>query len=165
MYKLLQGNCRDALREIAEQSIDAVVTDPPYEIAFDRWDSSGIAHDSTLWAEVLRVLKPGGYLLAFSGARLYHHLAVAIEGAGWNPTLKPCVDPVCVARRPMPFSHASRRHRPRPLHGQRQHRLRSGDGGTGISERRMTWQSALVTPNYCATLPPKSRTMPQACSW
>jgi len=135
MFTLSHNDCRAALREIETQSIDAVITDPPYEIAFDRWDKSGIAHDVEMWKAVGRVLKPCGILLAFSGTRLYHCLGRAIEQAGfeirdmlgwiyangqprgydlarampaemadawqgWNPTLKPCIDPICVARKP-----------------------------------------------------------------
>jgi DNA modification methylase len=63
-----------------------VVTDPPYELGFmgKAWDSSGIAYQVDLWAEVLRVLKPGGHLLAFGGTRTYHRMAVAIEDAGFE---------------------------------------------------------------------------------
>ena len=46
------------------------------------WDSSGIAFDTEMWADLLRILKPGGHLLAFSGSRTYHRMAVAIEDAG-----------------------------------------------------------------------------------
>jgi hypothetical protein len=63
-----------------------VVTDPPYELSFmgKGWDGSGIAYSVELWAECLRVLKPGGHLLAFGGTRTYHRMAVAIEDAGFE---------------------------------------------------------------------------------
>jgi site-specific DNA-methyltransferase (adenine-specific) len=66
--------------------VDSVVTDPPYELGFmgKKWDSSGIAYDVTVWQECLRVLKPGGHLLAFGGSRTYHRLGVAIEDAGFE---------------------------------------------------------------------------------
>jgi site-specific DNA-methyltransferase (adenine-specific) len=66
--------------------VDSVVTDPPYELGFmgKKWDSSGIAYDSAVWAECLRVLKPGGHLLAFGGSRTFHRLGVAIEDAGFE---------------------------------------------------------------------------------
>ena len=66
--------------------MDAVVTDPPYELAFmgRKWDSSGVAYDTIVWGEALRVLKPGGHLLAFGGTRTWHRLAVAIEDAGFE---------------------------------------------------------------------------------
>lgn len=66
--------------------VDAVVTDPPYELGFmgKHWDASGIAYRVDLWAEVLRVLKPGGHLLAFGGTRTYHRMTCAIEDAGFE---------------------------------------------------------------------------------
>jgi len=80
------GDNRDILKTIETNSIDSVVTDPPYELGFmgKAWDASGIAYQVTLWAEVLRVLKPGGHLLAFGGTRTYHRMAVAIEDAGFE---------------------------------------------------------------------------------
>lgn len=80
------GDCRDALRELPDASVDAVVTDPPYELKFmgKSWDGSGIAYDVGLWRECLRVLKPGGHLLAFGGTRTWHRLACAIEDAGFQ---------------------------------------------------------------------------------
>jgi site-specific DNA-methyltransferase (adenine-specific) len=69
-----------------DASVDAVVTDPPYELGFmgKTWDAAGVAYDPTLWDEVLRVLKPGGHLLAFGGTRTYHRMTVAIEDAGFE---------------------------------------------------------------------------------
>jgi site-specific DNA-methyltransferase (adenine-specific) len=66
--------------------VDAIVTDPPYELGFmgKSWDSSGIAYSVELWRECLRVLKPGGHLLAFGGSRTWHRLAVAIEDSGFE---------------------------------------------------------------------------------
>jgi DNA modification methylase len=83
---LHHGDCRAVLATFADASIDAIVTDPPYELSFmgKAWDGSGIAYDPTLWAECLRVLKPGGHLLAFGGTRTYHRMAVAIEDAGFE---------------------------------------------------------------------------------
>ncbi|BEH34155.1 DNA methyltransferase [Burkholderia pseudomallei] len=80
------GDCRDVLKTVADASIDAIVTDPPYELGFmgRDWDRSGVANDVAVWAECLRVLKPGGHLLAFSGARTYHRMACAIEDAGFE---------------------------------------------------------------------------------
>jgi len=85
-WKLLHGDCRDQLATIPDNSIDAIVTDPPYELGFmgKSWDASGIAYNPTVWTECLRVLKPGGHLLAFSGSRTYHRMAVAIEDAGFQ---------------------------------------------------------------------------------
>jgi hypothetical protein len=66
--------------------VDAVVCDPPYELGFmgRKWDASGIAYDLEVWRQALRVLKPGGHLLAFSGSRTYHRMACAIEDAGFD---------------------------------------------------------------------------------
>jgi DNA modification methylase len=84
--KLLLGDCLDKLKELEDNSVDSVVTDPPYEIGFmgKSWDDSGIANNPELWKEVLRVLKPGGYLLSFSHSRTYHRQAVAVEDAGFE---------------------------------------------------------------------------------
>ena len=85
-WKVLAGSCLDRLKELEDNSIDAVVTDPPYELGFmgKSWDSSGIAFNVDVWAECLRVLKPGGHLLAFGGSRTWHRIAVAIEDAGFE---------------------------------------------------------------------------------
>ena len=80
------GDCREQLKHLADNSVDSVVTDPPYELGFmgKSWDSSGIAYDVTVWQECLRVLKPGGHILAFGGSRTWHRLAVAVEDAGFE---------------------------------------------------------------------------------
>lgn len=130
MTKLIHSDCLDAMRSMAENSIDSVVTDPPYELGFmgKSWDKSGVAFNPEVWQEVLRVLKPGGHLLAFSGSRTYHRMAVAIEDAGfeirdqimwiygsgfpkshnlkgdwqgWGTALKPAHEPIVVARKPL----------------------------------------------------------------
>ncbi len=84
--KILIGDNRETLKTLADNSVDSIVTDPPYELGFKgaKWDSSGIAYDQSLWTECLRVLKPGGHLLAFSGSRTYHRMVVAIEDAGFD---------------------------------------------------------------------------------
>lgn len=86
LVTLHHGDCRDVLRGLPSVSVDAVVTDPPYELGFmgKGWDASGIAYDVDLWREVLRILKPGGHLLAFGGTRTWHRLACAIEDAGFE---------------------------------------------------------------------------------
>ena len=83
---LLKGNCLETLKTLTDNSVDSIVTDPPYELGFmgKSWDNSGIAYNQDLWAECLRVLKPGGHLLAFSGSRTYHRMTVAIEDAGFE---------------------------------------------------------------------------------
>jgi DNA modification methylase len=80
------GDCRAEMSRLADCSIDSIVTDPPYELGFmgKSWDATGIAYDIKVWQECLRVLKPGGHLLAFGGSRTYHRLACAIEDAGFQ---------------------------------------------------------------------------------
>jgi len=83
---IYQGNNLDILPTLPDNSVDSIVCDPPYELGFmgKSWDSSGIAYSVELWRECLRVLKPGGHLLAFGGTRTWHRLAVAIEDAGFE---------------------------------------------------------------------------------
>ena len=84
--KVFFGSCLDVLPMLADNSVDAIVTDPPYELGFmgKSWDNSGIAYNIDVWKECLRVLKPGGHILAFGGSRTWHRLAVAIEDAGFE---------------------------------------------------------------------------------
>jgi len=84
--RVFLGDCRDVLKSVPDNSVDSVVTDPPYELGFmgKKWDSSGVAYDVTVWQECLRVLKPGGHVLAFGGSRTWHRLAVAVEDAGFE---------------------------------------------------------------------------------
>jgi site-specific DNA-methyltransferase (adenine-specific) len=81
---LLHGDCLDVLRTLPSASVDAVVTDPPYGLAFmgKRWDYD--VPSVEVWQECLRVLKPGGHLLAFAGTRTQHRMAVRIEDAGFE---------------------------------------------------------------------------------
>ena len=83
---VMVGDCREVMAGLADDSVDAIVTDPPYELGFmsKSWDSSGIAYDLEVWRQALRVLKPGGFLLAFSGSRTYHRMVCAIEDAGFE---------------------------------------------------------------------------------
>lgn len=115
--KLHLGDCRKVLNTLKAGSVDAVVTDPPYGLSFmgKDWDHGvpGIPY----WSRVLRVLKPGGYLLSFGGTRTYHRLACAIEDTGFEirdclmwvygsgfpkgqGCLKPAWEPVLLARKP-----------------------------------------------------------------
>jgi len=127
---ILVGNCVELMRGLEPASVDAIVTDPPYELGFmgKAWDASGVTYKPPTWAEALRVLKPGGHLLAFGGTRTYHRLACAIEDAGfeirdclswlygsgfpkshnlngdwqgWGTALKPAHEPIVVARKPL----------------------------------------------------------------
>jgi len=157
--RIINGDCLIELLSIADCSIDSCVTDPPYHLTTGKkggtgpasvnlespygrarvttgfmgmkWDGGDIAHNPALWAEVLRVLKPGGFCLSFAGTRTYHRMACAIEDAGfeirdmigwlygsgfpkgtdkakipaawkgWNTALKPALEPLCFARKPM----------------------------------------------------------------
>lgn len=127
-WKIHTGDCLDVLRTMPDESVDAVVTDPPYGLAFmgKRWDYDVPSVEA--WAECLRVLKPGGHLLAFFGTRTYHRGVVRVEDAGfeirdciawlygqgfpkshnlkgdwsgWGTALKPAMEPIVVARKPL----------------------------------------------------------------
>ena len=143
-WELLHGDCRALMAEMEGCSVDSVVTDPPYELTTARpggrspatqgkvmkgfmgmeWDGSGVAFDPATWRAVLDVLKPGGWLVAFSGARTYHRMACAIEDAGFEirdqimwiygsgfpkggnrdgkgTCLKPAHEPIVLARKPL----------------------------------------------------------------
>jgi len=81
---LYHGDCLDVLRELDDRSIDAVVTDPPYGLGFmgKAWDD--LPPGPEFAAECLRVLKPGGHMLAFGGTRTWHRLVCAAEDAGFE---------------------------------------------------------------------------------
>lgn len=123
-HTLHLGDCLAVLRTLPDNSIDSIVTDPPYGLAFmgKRWDYD--VPGVEVWTECLRVLKPGGYLLAFAGTRTQHRMACRIEDAGfelrdmiawlygsgfpkshngaWGGTaLKPAMEPITVARKPL----------------------------------------------------------------
>lgn len=128
--KIINGDSATVLKQFKDNTIDAVITDPPYGIEFlgKDWDRNTGAID--IWQECLRVLKPGGHLLAFSAARTYHHLATNIESVGfeirdqimwlyasgfpkaqqikghtgWKTALKPAHEPIVMARKPFPGS-------------------------------------------------------------
>lgn len=106
------GDCREVLRGLGDASIDSIVTDPPYALVSigkrfgkpgaaptkdgdvysrasagfmgQKWDTGETAFAAEFWAEALRVLKPGGHLVAFSGTRTYHRMVCAIEDAGFE---------------------------------------------------------------------------------
>lgn len=88
---LLIGDCIEQMRTLEADSVDAIVTDPPYGLEFmgKEWDGFGTPLGFQTWSEqwareALRVLKPGGHLLAFGGTRMYHRLAAGIEDAGFE---------------------------------------------------------------------------------
>lgn len=112
--ELIEGDSAEIVRELADNSIDSCVTDPPYALVSiqkrfansprsertentenpygrtgrgfmgQRWDTGDVAFDPDFWSEVWRVLKPGGHVLAFGGTRTYHRLACAVEDAGFE---------------------------------------------------------------------------------
>ena len=84
MFEIRTGDCLEVLRGMADSSVDSIVTDPPYGLSFmgKKWDYD--VPDVAVWAECLRVLKPGGHLLAFAGTRTQHRMAVRIEDAGFE---------------------------------------------------------------------------------
>ena len=94
MIDLRLGDCIEVLKTLEDNSVDSVVCDPPYHLTSTKggnkgfmgkeWDGGDIAFRTDVWKECLRVLKPGGYLLAFSSSRTYHRIAVAIEDAGFD---------------------------------------------------------------------------------
>ncbi|MCA3270262.1 MAG: site-specific DNA-methyltransferase [Thalassospira sp.] len=126
--KLIHSDCLEALKNLPDNSVDSVVTDPPYGLSFmgKKWDYDVPSEE--IWAECLRVLKPGGHLLAFAGTRTQHRMAVRIEDVGfeirdmiawvygsgfpkshnlkddwkgWGTALKPALEPITVARKPL----------------------------------------------------------------
>lgn len=132
-YDLYLGRMETVLSEIADGSVDSVVTDSPYGLRFmgKAWDYNVPTKEQ--WQHAWRVLKPGGYLLNFSSARTYHRMVVAVEDAGfeirdqimwiygsgfpkshnldgdwkgWGTALKPAHEPIVVARKPLEFTNA-----------------------------------------------------------
>ena len=83
-YDIHLGNCLEVLKGIPDNSVDSIVTDPPYGLSFmgKKWDYD--VPDVEVWEECLRVLKPGGHLLVFAGTRTQHRMAVRIEDAGFE---------------------------------------------------------------------------------
>ena len=188
--QLLAGDCLARLDELDENSIDAVLTDPPYHLAsivkrfatgvpvkgetmlsraYQRmskgfmgheWDGGQIAFEPATWAKVLRVLKPGGYMIAFAAAKNAHHMISAIEQGGfeirdqllwlygngfpksksmdeageewqgWGSALKPAYEPMCLARKPLSESSLAK------------NLLRWGVGAINIDSCRISAQAA-----------------------
>jgi site-specific DNA-methyltransferase (adenine-specific) len=125
---LYLGDCREVMADMPGNSVDSIVTDPPYGLSFmgKRWDYD--VPGVEVWAECLRVLKPGGHLLAFAGTRTQHRMCCRIEDAGfeirdmiawvygsgfpkslnldgewdgWGTAIKPALEPITLARKPL----------------------------------------------------------------
>ena len=124
---VIHDDAREALGRIAPGSVDAVVTDPPYQLGGPSrsrgfmgmaWDGGAVAFDPRIWDLCLRAVRPGAYLLAFGGTQKFHRLATAIEDGGWTirdaicwhygngvpkhkGSMKPATELICVARVPL----------------------------------------------------------------
>lgn len=83
--RVINGNCLEELPKMSDASVDMVCSDPPYELNFmgKSWDNTGIAFDPKLYAELFRVLKPGGLIRMFSATRTYHRVCQAMSNAGF----------------------------------------------------------------------------------
>jgi site-specific DNA-methyltransferase (adenine-specific) len=130
MNRIITGNSFEVMRQTPDNTYDAGVTDPPYELGFmaKHWDRTGIAYEPRFWFEVLRTLKPGAHLVTFGATRTHHRMVCAIEDAGfeirdeidwvfgsgfpkssnqegewegYGTALKPAKEPICLARKPL----------------------------------------------------------------
>ena len=84
MQKIIHGDCLDVMRTMDDNYIDFIVCDPPYGLNFMGKDWDGCIPAIEIWAEALRICKPGAMVAAFGGSRTHHHLMLAIEGSGWE---------------------------------------------------------------------------------
>lgn len=119
-FEVLHGDCREVLGAMSPLYFDAIVTDPPYGLSFmgKGWDHA--VPGVEFWREILRVAKPGAWMVAFGGTRKWHRLAVAVEDAGWEirdtiswlygqgfpktkSALKPAFEPILLCRAPGPM--------------------------------------------------------------
>lgn len=127
-FELFHGDCLEVMKGLPDNSVDSIVTDPPYGLKFmgQKWDYD--VPSVEIWTECFRVLKPGGHLLSFAGTRTQHRMACNIEDAGfeirdmiawiygsgfpkshnlkgewkgWGTALKPALEPITFARKPL----------------------------------------------------------------
>jgi len=158
--KLHHGDCLEVMPTLDADSVDAIISDPPYGLSFmgKAWDH-GVPGE-VFWREALRVAKPGAHLLAFGGTRTFHRLTVAIEDAGWEirdcvmwvygsgfpkshngewggTALKPAWEPIIVARKPLIGTVAA-------------NVLAHGTGGINVDECRVGTEGGTAKGN-----PPK----------
>jgi site-specific DNA-methyltransferase (adenine-specific) len=171
MIDLRLGDCLEILQTLKDNSVDSVVCDPPYHLTSTKgaskgfmgkeWDGGDIAFRTDVWKECLRVLKPGGYLLAFSSSRTYHRIAVAIEDAGfdirdqimwiygqgfpkshnigkkvegyegWGTALKPAHEPIVMARKPLSEKSVA------------ENVIKWGTGGINIDDSRIEYKDGI----------------------
>ena len=165
--KLILGDSVDKLKELDDNSIDSIVTDPPYGLSFmgKKWDYDVPSQE--IFEECLRVLKPGGHLLSFAGSRTYHRMAVRVEDAGfeirdqimwiygsgfpkshnigkkveqyegWGTGLKPAHEPIVMARKPLSEKTVAK------------NVLEWGTGGINIDESRVELNGIPKTKGGC----------------
>lgn len=152
------GDCLEVLKQMADESVDSIVTDPPYGLSFmgKKWDYD--VPSVEMWRECLRVLKPGGHLLSFAGTRTQHRMAVRIEdagfeirdmiawvygsgfpkslnlGNGFGTALKPALEPITVARKPISEKTVAA------------NVLKHGTGGINIDGCRVEYQGDALPP-------------------
>lgn len=163
---LLLGDCIEQMKNLADNSVDAVVTDPPYGLSFmgKKWDYDVPPVD--MWRETLRVLKPGGHVLSFGGTRTYHRMVMNMEDAGfdirdqlqwifgsgfpkshnigkqiegwdgWGSALKPANEPIVLARKPLSESTLAK------------NVLKWGVGGLNIDECKIKTEDNLGRKIY-----------------
>lgn len=162
--RVYEGDCTTIMPTLPASSVDSLVCDPPYELTASRpgregspsarsrpgreggflgkeWDATGVAFDPATWAHALRLLRPGGHLVAFGGTRTWHRMAVAVEDAGFQirdsiawihgagfpksrDLLKPAFEPILVARKPLRGTLSA-------------NRLEHGTGGLNINACRI----------------------------
>lgn len=156
------ADCMDILKTLPDSSIHAVVSDPPYELGMGdhAFDKTGIAFDPTLYAELLRVLKPGAHMCLFAYPRMYHHLANAVEEAGfevrdvitwhyaqgmpsgknvgndWHTYLKPATEFICLARKPISEKSAQANH---DIHGTGALNIGATRINAGLMKKKSMW--------------------------
>lgn len=156
---ILHGDSLHILKTLDDNSVDSIVTDPPYGLSFmgKKWDYD--VPTTELWREALRVLKPGGHLLSFFGTRTYHRGVVRVEDAGfeirdqimwiygsgfpkshnikegdfkgWGTALKPANEPIVLARKPLSESTVA------------QNVLKWGTGAINVDESRISTSEKL----------------------
>ena len=83
---IIVADILDALDKIEDESVEVIITDPPYELGFmgKSWDDQGVSFRPKTWEACLRVLKPGGHMIVFGGTRTHHRMWCAIEDAGFE---------------------------------------------------------------------------------